>query len=898
MLRRLSISARLLILSVTLLLVIAASNFYLTGTLRQASHRALDADRVVSQIEIAHGVRVAFSDLRYWRADLAVSLLMLSERNADAARRRLDQQLDRLAAVSPEITSTLRQEVAAFDNLAGQAVDAYTQDRRVIGNSLFAQAREHSLKITGLLSDLDTSLASQEQAARDEVLLSAATATQISLTVIGCAVLLGIGLTVFILRSILVPLRTLVGAVRAISTGDTSVILPPPSHDEIGEMTHALHLFRDSLAERDRLGREAEHQRRTVQQAIEAINEGFVLYGPDDRLVLCNSKYHEIYAGISDVVVPGVMFRSVLEAAVARGIIDLDGRSGEDWVVERMRYRVMPSGVQEFRLGGRWVQVAERRTYDGGTVAVHTDISELKHRQEELQRAKDDAERATQVKSEFLANMSHELRTPLNAIIGYSQILEEDAADAGQAAMIPDLKKIENAGNHLLGLINSILDVSKIEAGRVEVYVETVNIAALIEDVHVMVTPLAARNDNRLAISCAPDVGVISTDVTKLKQSLLNLLSNACKFTEKGTVRLAVARRVADGGEWIDFAVSDTGIGMSEAAVGKLFQAFIQADSSTTRRFGGTGLGLTITRSFARMLGGDVSVTSREGEGSTFVLSLPVGEAAAVSAAAYSSQDGGMPIVDAMRATVLVVDDDPTAQNIIGAHLARDGYRLIYAASGPEALELARAHRPDAITLDIMMPQIDGWTVLHTLKGDPDLAAIPVVLVTVNQDRSLGFELGAVAFLSKPVDREELIQVMRRCCPDKAHGVVLVVEDDADTQALTERTVEKLGYRAALTANGKQAISWLEVNDPPQMILLDLLMPEMDGFGLLERLRVRPEWRDIPVIVVTAKQLTAEEQQWLGQMTQQVIAKGKSAHVDLSQAVRGVLSRIAPMTAA
>jgi CheY-like chemotaxis protein len=206
-------------------------------------------------------------------------------------------------------------------------------------------------------------------------------------------------------------------------------------------------------------------------------------------------------------------------------------------------------------------------------------------------------------------------------------------------------------------------------------------------------------------------------------------------------------------------------------------------------------------------------------------------------------------------------------------------------------MDLAREHRPDAITLDIMMPQIDGWTVLHTLTGDPELASIPVVLVTVNQDRSLGFELGAVAFLNKPVDREELLEVIRRCCPGSVHGAVLVVDDEAEMRELTERTVEKLGFSAVLTSNGRQAIAWLEANAPPRLILLDLLMPEMDGFGFLERLRTEPEWHDIPVIVVTAKQLTTEERQWLGQITQQVIEKGQSAHSDLSQAVRTVLAR-------
>ena len=892
MLKRLSIGSRLLLLSVTLLVLMAGSNFYLSATLRDASREALAADRIVQQIEVAYAVRAAFSDLRYWRADQALSLLMLSERNADAARQRVNQQLDRLGAINPDATATLRQEVADFDDLAGQASDAYAQDKRVIGNLLFAHAREHSLKVNALLSDLDRGLDAEEQAARDELLRNAETAAMVSPSVTAVAVLIGATLTLLILRSILVPLRTLVGAVRAISAGDTTVTLPPPSRDDIGEMTRALHLFRDSVAERERLEREAEHQRRTIQQAIECLNEGFVLYGPDDKLLLCNSKYHEIYSGIADIAVPGTTFRQILQSAARRGSVNTGGLPVDEWVEQRMRNRVDPHGVHEYLAGNRWVRVAERKTFDGGTVAVHLDITELKRRQEELQHAKDDAERATQVKSEFLANMSHELRTPLNAIIGYSQILQEDAEDAGETAMTPDLKKIENAGNHLLGLINSILDLSKIEAGRMEVFVETVDVAALAEDVRMMVEPLAARNENRLVVTCAPDTGSISTDMTKLKQSLLNLLSNASKFTEKGTVGLTIGRRADDRGEWVDFAVSDSGIGMTEAQLGKLFQAFSQADTSTTRRYGGTGLGLAITRSFARMLGGDVTVTSRVGEGSTFVLSLP----AAVASQRQPAEALG-PRGSGASATVLVVDDDPAAQHIIGTHLTRDGYRLLYASSGQEALTMAREHRPDAITLDIMMPQIDGWGVLHMLKGDPELADIPVVLVTANHDSSLGFELGAVAFLTKPVDREALLDAMRRCCSGSTRGVVLVVEDEAETRELTERSVEKLGYGAAHASNGRQALTWLESNMPPLLILLDLLMPEMDGFAFLERLRSQPEWRNIPVIVVTAKQLTAEERQWLGQTTQQVVTKGQSAHIDLSQAVRAVLARAAPAPA-
>ena len=288
--------------------------------------------------------------------------------------------------------------------------------------------------------------------------------------VVAGGVLLGLGLTALILRSILVPLRAVLEAMRRITGGELDVSLPAPAHDEIGAMAHTLALFRDTLLERAVLEREAEHQRRTLRDAIECINQGFVLYDAQDRVVLSNSRYHELYRGLADISTAGASFREVLEAAVARGVVELGDRSGEEWIAERLAYRARPTGSLTYRFGDRWVQIVERRTHDSGTVAVYADITELKRRQEELERASAEAEHATQAKSEFLANMSHELRTPLNAIIGYSQLLQEDAEDAGQSETVADLKKIENAGNHLLGLINGVLDLSKIEAGRMEVF--------------------------------------------------------------------------------------------------------------------------------------------------------------------------------------------------------------------------------------------------------------------------------------------------------------------------------------------------------------------------------------------------------------------------------------------
>jgi signal transduction histidine kinase/CheY-like chemotaxis protein/HAMP domain-containing protein len=870
----------------------AGTNLYLTRALDRSSAAAVQSDRLLALIGTVDDVRASFADLRYWLTDLSVSLLTQSERNADAARTRLNEKLLGLAENRPAEAASIAREADLFDAAAHRAADAYTDEQRVIGNSLTAQARLHGLQVDEVLARLDADLARQAYQASAEVQSSAARASRVSFTIVALAVLLGVVLTTLVLRSILGPLGHLVAAIEAARQGDMTATLPPASRDEIGAMTRALLLLRKAEGERGRLSEEAERQRRRVVDAIESLQEGCALYDADDRMVLCNETFIR-YVGDPDRVVPGATFLSLLDTMIECGTITLEDTTADAWVAERVarRTRMRRTGRKTstvFRFGEAWVQVDEQPTHEGGTIVLYTDISELKRRERDLERARADAEQASQVKSEFLANMSHELRTPLNAIIGYSQMLAEDATDDGNTAVVADLKKIEGAGNHLLALINDILDLSKIEAGKMEVFIEPFDLASLVAEVRQMVEPLAARNGNQMVVTYPPDIGVIQSDMTKVKQALLNLLSNACKFTRDGTVWLEVSR---DEGRVL-LRVRDSGIGMTPEQLGRLFQAFTQADSSTTRKYGGTGLGLVITRSFVRMLGGDVSVESQPGIGSAFSISLPLAPAApeALSEDAVALEQAG-----ATLGTILVTDDDPDARRIIGTHLVREGYRVLYANSGPEALELARTDRPDAITLDIMMPQQDGWAVLRQLKADDDLRPIPVIMVSITGDRGLGFSLGAAAVLNKPVDRIELAAAIRTQLSVGAQdqdGMVLVVDDDLPTQALTARTVERLGFACALAGNGAEALTWLGANPLPRAILLDLLMPEMDGFEFLRHLRARPAWRAVPVIVLTAKSLTEAERGELRAMTQRVLSKGQGGHLELTKVVRALLEPV------
>ncbi len=492
-----------------------------------------------------------------------------------------------------------------------------------------------------------------------------------------------------------------------------------------------------------------------------------------------------------------------------------------------------------------------------GLMALYHDISELLS-------ARREAEAANGAKSQFLASMSHELRTPLNAIIGYSEMVEEELRDRGGDPLLADVEKVEAAGRHLLALINDVLDLSKIEAGKMELFVETFDVASVVEDVASTVRPLVERNQNSLSVEIAGGVGEMRSDMTRLRQVLLNLLSNASKFAESSTIHLRVRR--TDDAQMI-FEVRDHGIGMTPEQVAKLFEAFTQAEKSTSRRFGGTGLGLAISRHFCRMMGGDITVTSAVGDGSTFRVTVPM----SVDAAAPVASDPASADVDPAAKVILVIDDDAAARTLLQRHLTKAGYRVEEAADGRSGLDLARTRQPNAITLDVMMPGMDGWAVLAALRADPATEGIPVIMATILDEQHMGMALGAADYLTKPIDRTRLIAAVERIVGDRTDAGILVVDDDEGTRRLLRQTLEKSGWRVREATNGRDGLEQLAA-ERPALVLLDLMMPELDGFGFLEGVRSRGTER-LPVIVITAKELTEDDRARLNGGVEAIVQK-------------------------
>jgi len=677
-----------------------------------------------------------------------------------------------------------------------------------------------------------------------------------------------------------------------------------------------------SLAVVERLGGEGDllaglySSQRRLEQIIKKSVEGVVILDPENRILEHNDRFFELMrfrVGDGIVLAEDALRGSPLfKLLPADPFATLAAHLGAD----ETRHTRFHAAVAH---GARWVEVSTTPIVlpllgFAGTCVVFRDITD-RRQAEMLLRQKEAAEAASIAKSRFLANMSHELRTPLNAIIGYSEMILEDGSVSPDIA--EDLGKIGASGTHLLALINNILDLSKIEAGKMELWPEDFSVPALVEGVVAAVEPMIARRDNKLFVRCSEDIGFVHSDLLKTRQVLINLLSNAAKFTSAGSIHLTVRRREGAGGGVVEYEVADTGVGISLESQARLFDDFEQADATVAREFGGTGLGLALSRRFCRLMGGDVTVRSAPGEGAVFTVTLPARvevpkargavtpatrpasgpspQAGAAPTGSGASAPAPAPVPGVLlgrprRDTVLVLDDDPAVLDLMIRFLSREGLGVVASTSPASSLALARVLRPVAITLDVVMPEADGWQVLAALKATPELASIPVIMMSITDDQQRGLRLGAVDYLVKPVERERLLGLLAPYRRVTSSPRVLVVDDDPAARARARSILEREGAQVVEAEHGGVALQRLD-SFRPDLVLLDLVMPEVDGFRFLAELRARPEWRELPVVVLTAKDLGADERELLSRGAREVLSKSQVGQDELLGELRRALGR-------
>jgi signal transduction histidine kinase/DNA-binding response OmpR family regulator len=510
---------------------------------------------------------------------------------------------------------------------------------------------------------------------------------------------------------------------------------------------------------------------------------------------------------------------------------------------------------------------------------------------EKLQEANADLMEANRHKTVFLANMSHELRTPLNAILGFSELLiDSENGQFPAATTLRFLEQIHSSGKHLLGLINDILDLSKIEAGQMELHLQVVSVEDVVSQVAGIVEPLVAQRQIRLEFE-ATSAGQILADEGKLKQMILNLVSNAIKFTSDGGEVTIKAARSADQ---LEIVVSDNGIGIAEDDIKRLFKDFQQVDSGANRKQQGTGLGLVLTRSFAILHGGDVRVESELGKGSRFTIYLPLQARSPDRVPRAPDRKIEAAIVDVSRPLVLVVEDDPASAELITRQIERAGFRTENARNGLEALAMAKEHKPIAITLDIMLPGVDGWEVLRRLKRDDVTRDIPVIVVSVVDNPELATALGALDYFVKPVEAKELVKRLNSFTfKPKSNGQqarILIVDDEAANRDWLKHVLEPAGFKVIFATGGQEAIQLVR-SDKPDLVVLDLLMPEVNGFDVVEALSKRKATKGIPIIVLTAKQLTNADRDQLDGHVSTILSRGSIGAVDLLGELQVVLNK-------
>jgi signal transduction histidine kinase/CheY-like chemotaxis protein len=737
---------------------------------------------------------------------------------------------------------------------------------------------------------------------------------------------LGIALLVTLtrVRRLTGPIHRLAEAANRIAAGQRSVAVAIESRDEIGQLGNAFNGMATSLTENEAALRRKVGETQTLYEIGQEISAQVELQ-PTLRLIVARARDFlqgeeailalregeggafavEAHSGPSAAPLAGRTFRagdgSVGGRVAATGeavlvhdaFAELQGDpmlpAARDANAGVRSYLAAPLRARGVVLGVLQVQSRTPSAFreddrqllgalaDQAVIAIenarlfaevrhHAEELEIKvdERTQQLQEANQRLETASRHKSEFLASMSHELRTPLNAIIGFTRLVLRRSRDVLATRQAENLEKILISAEHLLALINDILDLSKVEAGRMEVRAARFELEPLVDLCLRTVEPMVKPERVRLVKALPLGLPTLVSDEDKLRQILINLLSNAIKFTETGSVTV----KARAGAGQVAITVSDTGIGIPGDKLELIFEEFRQADAGTTRRYGGTGLGLSISRHLARLLGGDLTVASTFGAGSAFTVTLPVEAPGAlappVPLGADRRADG-----EASR-LVLAIDDDPDVIYLLDENLRDSGYRVLGAGTGDEGLRQARELQPFAITLDIMLPRRDGWSVLHALKTDPATRDIPVIVLSIVDNRELGFRLGAVDYLLKPFDRDVILGTLGRLAPRR--GRLLVVDDDPQVADLVRQLLEGEPYEITAAADGAEGLE-LVAKARPDLILLDLMMPRMDGFTFIERLRQDPGARGIPVVVLTALSPSASEVRALADRVHAIVQK-------------------------
>jgi len=601
--------------------------------------------------------------------------------------------------------------------------------------------------------------------------------------------------------------------------------------------------------------------------------------GPEILVEMHSSVLSELVEG-RDTEVRELVAKSnqvLLEGMMTYGLVYqelLERKSGEYKALEAYTKKIENQAEQLKKLYN------ELEISNQGTIALYKELDEKNRELQELDR----------LKSQFLANMSHELRTPLNSIIGFTGIILQGLTGKITDEQRKQLDMVYDSGKHLLNLINDVLDLSKIAAGRMEVIPETFYLAEVIDSVIAMITPLATGKNLKLLTTNVPSPDFeIYSDKNKVKQILINLLNNAVKFTERGQVEINT--NFPPEADEIEISVSDTGIGIKEEVLDSVFYEFRQVEGTVVRDKGGVGLGLSISKKLVELLKGKIWAESEYGVGSrfTFSLPLPLPTAKPVVAAIPKAAEVTKPLV-------VTIEDDPKAQEMLRIYLEDSGYQVIQAYTGTEAIKLAKEYKPYAITLDIIMPSRDGWDILQELKSTPETASIPVIIISVVDNRELGLSVGAIAYLVKPIDPDELIRVLGSI--ERENGIrinkVLVVDDNpADVEFIATlledpRIDGKAVHRAYGGVEGVKSAK----KHRPDLIILDLMMPDMDGFEVIKRLRRSKTTRHIPILIVTAKELSKEEQEFLRENAHHVMIKGKFTKEELMRDVKETLERV------